>query len=129
MRTHKLISAAFAASALASVAIPAAAFTVYPDVDFEWYANVGKPLASPPVEVILLAPREGYMVSPGHWETRGTHQVWVPAQYVKDDYQQQLIVYNSGAATYATGPFMIRDSQGNVIPTNPEAYPVGSARK
>ena len=129
MRTHKLISAAFATIALASVAIPATAFTVYPDIDFEWYANVGKPLAPVPVEVIVLAPREGYIVSPGHWETRGTRQVWIPMQYVKDDYQQQLIVYNSGSATYATGPFTIRDSQGNVIPTNPESYPVDSARR
>lgn len=31
-------------------------------------------------------------------------------------------------STYSTGPTTLRDKQGNVIPTNPEAYPVGSAR-
>lgn len=31
-------------------------------------------------------------------------------------------------STYSTGPTTLRDRQGNVIPTNPEAYPVGSAR-
>ena len=28
-------------------------------------------------------------------------------------------------STYSTGPTTLRDKQGNVIPTNPEAYPVG----
>ena len=28
---------------------------------------------------------------------------------------------------YTTGPPTLRDKQGNVIPTNPEAYPVDSA--
>lgn len=31
-------------------------------------------------------------------------------------------------STYSTGPTTLRDKQGNVIPTNPEAYPVDSAR-
>ena len=76
-----------------------------------------------------LAPRQGYIVSPGHWETRGIHQVYVPAQYVRDDYPQQLAVYNNpnGTTTYATGPFLLRDRDGNLIPTQPEAYPVDSA--
>ena len=29
--------------------------------------------------------------------------------------------------TYSTGPAVLRDKEGNVIPTNPEAYPVDSA--
>ena len=66
-----------------------------------------------------------------HWETRGTHQVFVPAQYVKDDYNQQLLVYNNpnGTTTYATGPLLLRDKDGNIIPTQPDAYPVGSATR
>ena len=129
MRTQKLISAGFAIVALASASIPALAWTVWPDVDFEWYADVGRPLA--PATVITLAPREGYIVSPGHWETRGTHQVYVPAQYVRDDYPQQLAVYNNpnGTTTYATGPLLLRDKDGNIIPTQPDAYPVGSATR
>ena len=31
-------------------------------------------------------------------------------------------------STYSTGPTTLRDKQGNVIPTNPEAYAVDSAR-
>ena len=129
MRTQKLISAGFAIVALSSAAIPALAWTVWPDVDFEWYSQVGKPLA--PSTTITLAPREGYIVSPGHWETRGTRQVYVPAQYVKDDYGQQLLVYNNpnGTTTYATGPLILRDRDGNIIPTQPDAYPVGSATR
>ena len=129
MRTQKLISAGFAIVALSAAAVPAFAWTVYPDVDFEWYSYVGKPLA--PSTVITLAPREGYIVSPAHWETRGTHQVFVPAQYVKDDYNQQLLVYNNpnGTTSYATGPLILRDRDGNIIPTQPDAYPVGSATR
>ncbi len=127
MRKQTLISAAFAAAALTSASIPALAWTVYPDVDFEWYAQVGKPLA--PSTIVVLAPRAGYIVSPAHWETRGTHQVFVPAQYVKDDYSQQLAVYNNpnGTTSYATGPLILRDKDGNIIPTQPGAYPVDSA--
>jgi len=131
MRTQKLISAGFAVVALASVSIPALAWNVWPDVDFEWYSRVGHPMTTGP-EVIVLAPRAGYIVSPAHWETRGTHQVFVPAQYVKDDYGQQLAVYNNpnGTTTYAVGgPFILRDKDGNIIPTTPDAYPVDSATR
>jgi hypothetical protein len=130
MRIQKLISAGFATIALASVAIPAFAWTVWPDVDFEWYADVGKPLATPAVE-ITPAPREGYIYVPGHWENRGTRQVFVNGHFIRDDYQQQLAVYNNpnGTATYATGPLTLRDKDGNIIPTNPDAYPIDSARR
>jgi len=130
MRTQKLISAGFAIVALASASVPALAYTVWPDVDFEWYTQVGKPLATG--TTITLAPRPGYIVSPGHWENRGTgHQVWVPAQYVKDDYVQQLAVYNNpnGTTSFATGPLILRDKDGNIIPTQPEAYPVDSVTR
>jgi len=55
----------------------------------------------------------------------------VPAQYVRDDYPQQLAVYNNpnGTTTYATGPLILRDKDGNIIPTQPDAYPVGSATR
>jgi hypothetical protein len=128
MRTQTLISAGFAIVALTAAAVPALAWTVYPDVDFEWYTQVGHPLVSG--ATITLAPREGYIVSPGHWERRGSQMVFVEARYVKDDYPQQLAIYNNpnGTTTYATGPLMLRDKDGNLIPTQPESYPVGSAR-
>lgn len=34
-----------------------------------------------------------------------------------------------GPGTYTTGPAVIRDKDGNVIPTNPDAYNVDSAVK
>jgi WXXGXW repeat (2 copies) len=127
MRIQKLISAGFAAAAFASASMPALAWTVWPDVDFEWYANVGQP--SPAVEIVP-APREGYIWSPGHWETRGTHQYFVVGRFVRDDYADQLAVYNNGrTVTYATGPLILRDVDGNIIPTSPDAYPVDSARR
>ncbi len=130
MRMQKLIPAGFAVLALSTASIPAFAWTVWPDVDFEWYTYVGKPLGATPVE-LTLAPRAGYIVSPGHWETRGTRQVWVPTHYVKEDYAQQLTVYNNpnGTITYATGPLILRDRDGNIIPTQPQAYPVDSATR
>jgi hypothetical protein len=128
MKLNTLISAGFATLAVA-VSIPAAATTFYPDIDFEWYANVGK--YTPGVTMQALpAAREGYIYSPGRWEARGTRQVWVAGHYIKDDYAQQVAVYGNGnVVSYATGPFTLYDSQGNVIPTNPEAYPVDSARR
>jgi hypothetical protein len=110
---QRIISTGFAAAALATASVPALAYTVWPDVDFEWYANVGKPAAGSTIEV-YPAPREGYIWSPGHWETRGTEQAWVNGQWIADDYNQQLA---------------IRDREGNVIPTSPDAYPVDSARR
>jgi hypothetical protein len=131
MKTQTLIFTGFATIALAGAATPALALSVYPAVDFEWYANVGKAAPGATVVQVMPAPREGYVWSPGHWETRGTRQAWVAGQWTKDDYQQQLMVYKSGngTTTYATGPLILRDGQGNVIPTQPDAYPVDSATK
>src|SRR5213595_2026621 len=104
MSIKTVISAGFATAAMASASVPALAWTVWPDVDFEWYANVGRPLAYPSVEVIP-APREGYIWTAGNWENRGSRQVWVAGHWVKDDYAQQLAVYNTPQyTTYATGP-------------------------
>ena len=126
MKMQTLISTGFATIALTSAAIPALAWTVYPDVDFDWYANVGKAMAAPTAVEFTPASREGYIWAPGRWETRGTHQTWVAGRFVKDDYQEQLVAYNNakGSTTYATGPLILRDSRGNVIPTQPGAYPV-----
>ena len=129
MSMKALISAGFATAALASASIPALAWTVWPDVDdFEWYANVGKPLLV--TEEPVPPPRAGYIWTPGHWENRATRQVWVAGRFIKDDYQEQLALYNVPAGTQiATGPMILRDSQGNIIPTSPEAYPVQSAAR
>ena len=43
---QRLIHAGFATAAIASASVPALAWTVWPDVDFEWYANVGRASAA-----------------------------------------------------------------------------------
>lgn len=149
MSVQKLIYAGFATAALASVSVPALAWTVWPDIDFQWYADVGKPAAYTDVDVgmasvrtpyeypqvatveVTPAHRDGYIWSPGHWENRrGDRTAWVQGHYVKDDYRQQVYAYNQGNTTvYATGPTVLYDRQGNVIPTSPDAYPVDSARR
>jgi hypothetical protein len=111
---QRIISAGFATAALVSASVPALAYTVWPDVDFEWYANVGKPVVGTTVEV-FPAPREGYIWAPGHWETQGTGQAWVEGHWIRDDYSQQVAA--------------IRDRQGNTIPLDPAAYPVDSATR
>ena len=108
-----------------AAASPALAWTVWPDVDFEWYANVGRPNVT--VEA-HPAPRAGYIWSPARYDWTGTRQVYVPGVWVKDDYEQQSASYARGTTViYSTGPLELRDRDGNVIPTTPDAYPVGSA--
>ena len=125
--THRIISAGFAVAALASASVPALAWTVWPDVDFEWYANVGRVAPASSVEV-FPAPREGYIWSPAHYERVGHHSVWVEGQWIKDDYAEQLAMYNSGALA-PTAPMALYDSHGNRVPTNPDAYPIDSSRR
>lgn len=130
---QKIIQAGFATCALASASLPALSWTVWPDVDFEWYANVGKPVAGAAATVEAFpAPREGFIWAPGRYErtASGTH-AWVPGRWIADDYRQQVATYGSISAgtTVATGPMTLRDTQGNVIPTTPQAYPVDSARR
>lgn len=126
---QKVIYAGFATCALASASMPAFSWTVWPDVDFEWYANVGKPVAGTGVEV-YPAPRAGYIWSPGRYEWNGTRQVYTPGVWVADDYDRQWKAYATGkTTTYATGPLELRDRDGNVIPISPDAYPIDSTRR
>ena len=39
---QRIIATGFATAAIASASLPALSGTVWPDVDFEWYANVGR---------------------------------------------------------------------------------------
>lgn len=139
MRMQTLVSAGFAAAALVGASVPALAWTVYPDVDFEWYLNVGRNVA--PAPEVAPAPRIGHIWVSGRYEG-ATREAWFPGHWIKDDYAQQIVVYNSGngngittiatsptsyetrTTTYATGPMTLRDRQGNIIPTDPAAYPI-----
>jgi hypothetical protein len=135
MRMQTLISAGFTAAALVGASVPAYAWTVYPDVDFDWYLDVGSNVG--PAPEVAPAPRTGYIWVSGRYEG-GTREKWMPGHWIQDDYEQQVAVYNSGngngttspvayetrTTTYATGPMTLRDRQGNIIPTDPSAYPV-----
>jgi hypothetical protein len=95
--------------------------------------QVGKPVAGTTASVeVYPAPREGYIWSPGHYQrTASGNQAYVAGKWVADDYPQQLAMYGSANAgtTFATGPATLYDSQGNAIPTTPDAYPVDSVRR
>jgi hypothetical protein len=128
---QKIIHAGFATCALASASLPALSWTVWPNVDFEWYADVGKPPAGTAMVEFFPAPREGYIWAPSHYErTAGNNQQLVPGRWIADDYPQQVARYSVPAGTQiATGPRTLYDRQGNPIPTSPEAYPIDSTRR
>src|SRR3954465_7421670 len=44
---QRVISVGFATAAIAAASMPALSWTVWPDVDFEWYANVGRTATQP----------------------------------------------------------------------------------
>jgi photosystem II stability/assembly factor-like uncharacterized protein len=49
---QRVISAGFATAALASASVPALAYTVWRDIDLQWYADVGRSLIDPAVELV-----------------------------------------------------------------------------
>ena len=96
------------ATAAMSFAAPALAWTVWPDVDFEWYASVGRQVAptphSPPA-------RAGYIWSPGQWITHhGTRQSFVAGHWIVDDFAAQVATYNPGPHV-----LVLVDSRGELI--------------
>jgi hypothetical protein len=123
---QRIISLGFTTAALASASLPALSWTVWPDVDFEWYANVGKPVNGASIEV-FPAPREGYIWAPGRYDTVGTREVWTPGRWIRDDYAERVAMQITAETTLASGPMTLYDRQGNAIPITPDAYPVGSA--
>ena len=122
---QKIIYAGFATCALASASMPALSWTVWPNVDFEWYADVGKPPAPTAEVTVFPAPREGYIWAPGRYVWTGTQQRWESGHWIRDDYQEQVAAAaNRSGSAIATGPTILRDRDGNVIPTDPSAYPI-----
>ena len=102
---QKVIYIGFAAVAIASAsmpAFPAVTFTpadaTWRGVDFEWYANVGRPMVESLV-VAEPAPRAGHIWSPGHWEWNGRRHVWVAGHWIADDYAEQVALHNLGRGT------------------------------
>jgi len=108
---QRVIYTGFAAVAIASAAMPVfPATSHYPTgsvlqgPDFEWYAQVGKP-----VRVAVVGypeSRPGWIWSPQHWEWDATRHVWVEGRWIRDDFAEQVAVYNLGvpATTVAELP-------------------------
>lgn len=88
---NKVLRHALAVAALA-ISTPCLAWTVWPDVDFEWYASVGKSIA-PALEPYPAA-RPGFIWSPAHWERRDFGQEWVAGRWIHDDYAEQVADYS-----------------------------------
>jgi hypothetical protein len=108
---QRIIYVGFATAALASASLPALSWTVWPDIDFEWYAQVGRPLAS---MQRFPAPREGYIWAPGHWEARNGQRAWAEGRWIRDDYPQQVAAYAVGAGSqYAGAPMTLGDIDRN----------------
>lgn len=122
---QRVIYIGFATAALASASMPAFSWTVWPNVDFEWYANVGKAPPAPSYSYeVMPAPRAGHIWVPGRYEWTGTRHAWVPGAWIEDDYQRQWVAHATSQERLA-----LRDRDGNVIPLDPQAYPVDSARR
>jgi hypothetical protein len=61
---QKIIHGGFAICAMASASMPALSWTVWPNIDFDWYADVGKPPAGFATVDVLPAPRESHDAYP-----------------------------------------------------------------
>ena len=117
-----------AACLLAGASMPALSSAPWPDIDFEWYTHVGAGRGGS--ITVMPAPRTGYIWAPAHYEWSGTRMEYFPGVWIQDDYDNQWRVYAFGPnAVVASGPLVLRDRDGNVIPTSPDAYPVDSARR
>jgi len=101
---NAILKTALALTALA-VTTPALAW-----VDFEWYANVGR--TTPPA-MTEEPVRAGYIWAPAHTEMRGEHEVWIAGHFVRDDYAEQVALYNTGP--YGVAPLTFYDPQGAAI--------------
>jgi hypothetical protein len=118
---QRVIHFSFATAALASASLPALSWTVWPDVDFEWYAAIGR---AAPAES-MPAPREGFIWAPGHNEWNGSRQAWVPGQWVVDDYAAEVARFATGGAGNVRGP-TARDTDASLPPRAGDA-PEGAA--
>ena len=103
---QRIIYTGFAAVAIASASMPVfpahdmATRPVVQGPDFSWYADVGRhevvgyALSQPPA-------REGYIWVPQRWEWNGRDHVWVQGHWTRDDFAEQVAIYNLGAPVVA----------------------------
>jgi hypothetical protein len=128
---QKVIYAGFAAVAIASAAMPVLSMaaplaprtTLY-GPDFEWYAQVGRPTATIDVYEADLPQRPGAIWSPGHWEWDGYRHRWVIGHWIKDDYADQLAMYNLGP-----GSRLALTPDGALVAYEPAPIPIDTLRR
>jgi len=132
---QKFIYGGFAAVALVSASLPVFSVAAYvPGAplygpDFAWYANAGRPAAMVDIYEVVPPPRAGAIWSPGRWEWNGYRHRWVAGHWIKDDFAEQLAVYNAGLAPeFALTP-VLRDRDGNVIAYEVAPAPAGTLRR
>ena len=102
---QRIIYTGFAAVTIASAAMPVfPAYTINYDrpalqgPDFEWYEQVGRPVYVDTRVVAQPPAREGWIWSPQHWEWNGREHAWVEGHWIRDDYAEQVAIYNYGVA-------------------------------
>jgi hypothetical protein len=100
---QRVIYTGFAAVALASAAMPVfpaspiGERTYLQGPDFAWYASVGRPAVHVDAGVVAQPPgREGWIWSPQRWEWNGREHVWVEGRWVRDDFAEQVAIFNLG---------------------------------
>ena len=95
-----------------AAAVPANASTTT-WVDFEWYADVGKPFQVATIQS-YPAPRPGFIWAPAHYEwDGGPRQIFLPGSWIVDDYNAQWRHYAFGT------PITVADYKVNVAPSMP----------
>ncbi|HEX5129428.1 MAG TPA: YXWGXW repeat-containing protein [Usitatibacter sp.] len=99
---QRVIYTGFAAIAITSASMPVWPAGAIHDrsylqgPDFAWYASVGRPAYIATTVTAQPAPREGWIWSPQHWEWNGREHVWVEGHWVRDDYAEQVAIFNLG---------------------------------
>jgi hypothetical protein len=95
---QRVISAGFAIAAIASASVPALAWTVWPDVDFEWYANAGHAVATRDVQ-ISTAPTAPYRSA-----ARDERSMPLPAPRIANQGPDEIANASSTAASVEPAP-------------------------
>ncbi len=123
-----LVSALFAAGMLGAVATPLPSVAA---VDV--YVNIGPP---PERFERVPEPRRGYIWSPGYWDWRGSHHVWVKGASVREregySYQPHRWVEHDGRWNLERSRWSQargRDSDGDGIPDRLDNHPNNPNRR
>ena len=113
----KLLIAACIAGSLGAVTVPASARVV-----------VVREAPPPPRDEVVPTLRHGYVWSPGHWEWRHNHHVWVAGRQIR---ARHGYVYNAPAWEQRDGRWMMHpgswarhhDSDGDGVPNRVDDHP------